>query len=371
MSTPEFGTFFLPGPTEVRREVLEAMTRPMISHRGPEFEEIFDRAQDGMQTVFGTSRPVYIGTCSATGFMEAGVRAAPEGRVLSLVNGAFSERFAHVAESCGRRVERYVVEWGDAHQLQELSRRLESAHFAVVTVAHSETSSGVLNDIHAISDMVHNYGAVCLVDSVSGTAGAELRADAWKLDYVLTGSQKALALPPGLAFAVASSAFIDSAQHQERAAVRSGTYFDITEFEEAALKHQVPNTPSISLYYALDVQLRAIAAEGMEARWARHLGMQAQTIRWISETASSLGLQIQPLASEGHRSPTVTAVALPDDIPASVVIRGAAERGITVGAGYGKLRDSTIRIGHMGDHTPATISRCLDACGAALAGASA
>ncbi|MDQ6736550.1 MAG: alanine--glyoxylate aminotransferase family protein [Gemmatimonadota bacterium] len=366
MSTTEFGTFFLPGPTEVRQEVLQAMTRPMISHRGPEFEQIFDRVQDGMRLVFGTSRPVYVGTCSATGFMEAGVRSAPEGRVLALVNGAFSERFAHIAESCGRNVERYVVEWGEAHDVQELSRRLGAGDFTVVSVAHSETSSGVLNDVRAISDTAHEHGAVCLVDSVSGIGGAELRADAWNLDYVLTGSQKALALPPGLAFAVASSDFIANARTLDAAGDRRGTYLDITEFEEAAIKHQVPNTPSISLYYALDVQLRAIAAEGMEARWARHLRMQALTLRWIAETAQSLRVDIQALAGEGYRSPTVTTIALPSHVSGSTVTKGAAARGITVGTGYGKLRDSTIRIGHMGDHTPATVARCLDACRGAL-----
>ena len=367
MNTTEFGTFFLPGPTEVRREVLEAMTRPMISHRGAEFEQIFDRAQSGMRLVFGTARPVYVGTCSATGFMEAGVRSAPEGRVLSLVNGAFSERFAHIAETCGRNVERYVVEWGAAHDPAELSRRMADCKLSVVTVAHSETSSGVLNDIRAISDVAHEHGAVCLVDSVSGAGGAELRVDAWNLDYVLTGSQKALALPPGLAFAVASERFIGNARATSAVSVRRGTYFDLVEFEEAGLKHQVPNTPSISLYFALDVQLRAITAEGMDARWRRHLDMRDATLAWINETSHSLGVDLRALASDGHRSPTVTAVALPENVPGVLVTELAAERGITIGTGYAKLRDSTIRIGHMGDHTPATVSRCLDACAAALA----
>ena len=371
MTSIPFGNFFLPGPTEVRAEVLSAMSRPMISHRGAEFEKIFDRVQGGMQMVFGTGRPVFIGTCSATGFMEAGMRAAPAGRVLSLVNGAFSERFAHIADSCGRGVDRYVVEWGDANDPAEVSRRLAAGKYSVVTVAHSETSSGVLNDVHTISDVAHQHGAVCLIDSVSGAGGAELRADEWNLDYVLTGSQKALALPPGLAFAVASAEFMERADRVKAeasgdAGYQRGTYLDLSEFEEAALNHQVPNTPAISLYFALDVQLRAIVEEGMERRWARHAAMAAQAAAWVGATATSLGIDLRILARPGYRSPTVMTIALPSGLRSSAVLAAAQARGVTVGSGYGKLADSAIRIGHMGDHTQATIQRCLDACEAAL-----
>ena len=176
----------------------------MIPHRSAEFEALFGRLQKGLGSVFLTSRPVYISAASGTGMMEAAIRAIPEGRILSLVNGAFSERFAHIAEMCGRTVDRYEVPWGEVHSADELDGRLSRGDYRAITVCHSETSTGALNDVRALSDAAHGRGALCMLDSVSGAAGAELRVDQRKLDYVLTGSQKAFLLASGLAFAVAS-----------------------------------------------------------------------------------------------------------------------------------------------------------------------
>src|SRR6266511_4525157 len=170
----DFGTFFIPGPTEVRPEILAAMTKPMIPHRSSEFEELFADLQTGLKYVFQTDRPVYITAASATGMMEAGIRCARPGPILSLVNGAFSERFAHIAEMCGREVDRYEVSWGDVHTLSELEDYLAAGDYQAITVVHSETSTGALNDIKSISDAAHERGVRCLIDSVSGIAGAEL-----------------------------------------------------------------------------------------------------------------------------------------------------------------------------------------------------
>lgn len=347
-----FGTFFLPGPTEVHPDVLAAMARPMISHRGPEFEKIFVRIQEGMSQVFLTSRPVFVSTSSGTGMMEAGIRCLPKGKILALVDGAFSERFAGIAESCGREVERYEVPWGEVHDVAELERRLSGAGYAAITVAHSETSSGALNDVRAISDAAHRNGALCLIDSVSGLAGAELRFDEWGLDYVLTGSQKALALPPGLAFSVASERFMELA----RAADNRGTYFDLVEYDEFTRNRQAPNTPAISLYFALEFQLGRILAEGMEARWARHLAMQKVVIEWADRNS------LRVIAVERGRSPTVSAIELPEKADMEAFLRNVAAQGITVGTGYGQLKSRTFRIGHMGDHTVESVARCIVAC---------
>lgn len=366
-SSSSFGTFFLPGPTEVREEILRAMARPMMSHRGPEFGALFQRVQRGLKNVFGTMRPVFISTSSATGLMEAGVRCSPPGRVLSLVNGAFSERFAHISENCGREVDRYTVEWGDVHDLGEVAKRLAAKQYAVVTVVHSDTSSGALNDVQAITGVAHQFGAMCIVDSVSGVGGAELCFDAWGMDYVFTGSQKAIAIPPGLAFAAASEDFMRRLHQAGTAATeRRGAYFDLIEYEEHVRDGYAPNTPAISLYYALDAQLESITAETMPVRWARHRTMAARTAQWVDDMKSSSRSDIHILARDGHRSPTVSTIMLPDGMTSDQVTRSVAERGISVGTGYGKLKESAIRIGHMGDHTPATLERCLDACTAAL-----
>ncbi len=351
-----FGTFFLPGPTEVHPDVLRAMSQPMMSHRGPEFEAIFVRIQEGIRKVFLTERPVFISTSSGTGMMEAAIRCATGGKILSLVNGAFSERFATIAESCGREVERYQVEWGEIHDPAEVGRRLAAGKFAAVTVAHSETSSGALEDVRALSDMAHKHGALCLIDSVSGLAGAELKFDEWNLDYVLTGSQKALALPPGLAFCVASEKFMQLA----RATRDRGTYFDLVEYDEFTRNRQAPNTPAISLYYALDLQLGRILEEGIEARWARHLAMQKVVLDW----AERMGLRV--MANPAGRSPTVSCIELTPGVEMNSFLARVADQGITVGTGYGKLKATTFRIGHMGDHTVETIQRCLAACEKAL-----
>jgi len=361
-TTKPFGTFFLPGPTEVREEVMAAMMHPMIAHRGSEFERLFERLQKGLQPVFKTDRPVYISSSSATGMMEAAIRCAPPGRVLCLVNGAFSERFAHIASMCARDVDRYEVAWGQIHTIPQLDERLSIRKYSVITVVHSETSTGALNDVRAISDCAHRHGLFCLIDSVSGLAGAELRFDEWKLDYVLTGSQKALALPPGLSFAAASAAYID----QANGTYGRGVYFDLVELDAYARRNQTPSTPALSLMFALDVQLRAIATEGLEARWARHRAMAARTQEWTTKISDETGKKVGNIAPLGSQSPTVSTIKLPSELPAEGFTAAVAKRGIVVGNGYGKLKSSTFRIGHMGDHTVESVERCLAACSSVL-----
>lgn len=358
----QFGTFFLPGPTEVRCEVLAAMVKPMIPHRSTEFEELFRLLQQGLRALFFTSRPVFVAASSGTGMMEAGIRALPPGPILCTVNGAFSERFAHIAEMCGRRVDRYEVEWGATHDPDELDRYLSRGRYRAITVTHCETSTGALNEVRLLSDIAHSRGALCLVDSVSGLGGAELRFDEWKLDYVLTGSQKALALPPGLAFAAASQEFVELA----RTAEGRGVYFDIVEMNRFAEADQVPATPAFSLLYALEVQLKAILSEGMENRWERHSQMAAATDAWIADLKNRSADNLENIVAAGSRSPTVSTIRLPEGIEGKGFVQKVRARGIQVGGGYGKLGSTTFRIGHMGDHSVSTLQSCFAACERAL-----
>jgi aspartate aminotransferase-like enzyme len=360
-SDDPFANFFLPGPTAVHPEVLAAMTRPMIAHRGAEFEALFARMQDGLRVVFGTARPVFVSSSSATGLMEAGMRATPPGRVLSVVNGAFSERYAQIVRACDRELDVLEISVGAVATPDDVRARLAAGRYVAVTVAHSETSTGALTDVRAIAAIAREHGARCLVDSVTGCGGAELRVDDWALDYALTGSQKALAMPAGLSFAVASEAFMATAP----AGQSRGLYFDLVEFAEYARKHQTPNTPAISLLYAAEVQLGRLVRETMPARWARHAEMAASTHRWVEAHAERFGIGI--LAGAAHRSPTVTAVTVPEGLTGTDVVKAVKRRGVVIGDGYGKARARTFRIGHMGDHTTATIARCLDVVGDALA----
>lgn len=363
MSDAPFGTFFIPGPTEVRPDLLSQMTRPVIGHRGKAFEGMFARIEAGLRDVFLTARPVYIGATSATGFMEMAVRNAPEGAILSLVNGGFSERFAKVAEACERRVERVVVPWGETFDLNMVDRALAAQQFAAVTVAHSETSTGVLTDVRAVAELAHKHGAVALVDSVSGAGGAELTVDAWSLDFVFTASQKALALPAGLAFAVASPDYVERAKRVKD----RGFYFDVVQYEAFAAKNQTPSTPATSLLYALEAQMGDIGREGIERRWERHAAMRDATIEWVSAVAERRGIDLGIIAAEGARSPTVTAVRLPSGMSAKEVREAVNKLGFTVGGGYGQLSDTTFRVGHMGDHSLDGLRRCLHACENAIA----
>lgn len=338
------------------------MTRPMTGHRGRAFEAMFARIEAGLRDVFLTSRPVYVGTTSATGFMEMAIRNAPEGRILSLVNGGFSERFARIAESCGRTVERIVVPWGETYDLDVVDQTLAAGQFAAVTVAHSETSTGVLTDVHAIAPVAHAHGAILIVDSVSGAGGAKLTVDESGLDFVLTGSQKALALPPGLAFAVASAEYVERAKQVPN----RGYYFDVVQYDENAARNETPSTPATSLLYALEAQMGDIGREGIEMRWERHIEMRDTTAEWVEGMQQRRGVELGILAAEGSRSPTVTVITLPKGMTTKEVREGVSTRGYTVGGGYGKLAATTFRIGHMGDHTVDGLSRCLHACEAVI-----
>ncbi|HEY2854967.1 MAG TPA: alanine--glyoxylate aminotransferase family protein [Gemmatimonadaceae bacterium] len=338
------------------------MTRPMIAHRGRAFEELFARLEVGLRDVFLTARPVYISTSSASGLMEGAIRNAPAGAVLALVNGAFSGRFAKIAKACAREVDVFEVPWGETFDLEAVERRLAARRYAVVTVVHSETSTGALTDVRTVTELAHKNDTLCIVDSVSGVAGAELRFDAWGLDFVLTGSQKALALPPGLAFGVASSEFVRRAkQVSDR-----GLYFDVVEFEEFAAKNQTPATPALSLLYALDAQLADLLREGIERRWERHAAMRDATAAWLKRAVTRVDLEIDILAPEESRSPTVSTITLPENVKSSDVVKAVERRGFVIGAGYGKLKDTTIRVGHMGDHTLETLRGCLAECEDAL-----
>ncbi|MEN8144109.1 MAG: alanine--glyoxylate aminotransferase family protein [Gemmatimonadota bacterium] len=359
-SAEAFGRFFLPGPTEVRPEVLEALLRPMIGHRGPDMKALLAAVDPGLRALFGTERPVFISTSSATGFMETAIVNLCARRTLCVIGGAFAERFHKIAARCGREADVLEVEWGEPNTADSVRQALAASPgvYDLVTVVHSETSTGVLNPIQDIAAAVHEFEDVLLaVDSVSSLAGAELYFDDWKLDFLLTGSQKALALPPGLAFAAASERALDRA----RGIPQRSYYFDLVDFDRRAREHQTANTPALSLIYALEVQLGRIAAEGLSDRWARHAAMAARTYSWVDHMSATTGEPFRILARDGYRSPTVSAVVLPDALTGPQITAALGERGFTIAPGYGSMKDDIIRIGHMGDHTAGELELLLEA----------
>jgi predicted phosphoserine aminotransferase len=361
--TPEFGRFFLPGPTEVRPEIMRAQLQPMIGHRSRAIEELIGGLQPGLRRIFRTERPVYICSSSATGLMEGAIRNGVRRRVLCLVNGAFSGRFYEIARACGVEADALEVAWGAGHTPEMLAAALKTKQYDAVTFVHSETSTGVLNPVRELTEVAHAAGdVVVLVDSVSGLAGAPLEADGWRLDFVLTGAQKALALPPGLALGVAQPSVLERAERN----TGRGIYFDFLEFERYLERNQTPNTPAISLLYALVAQVERILAEGLEARWARHAAMAERTYAWVAQV-NERGAGVEILAPPGFRSPTVTCLRAPAGWTGTQLCAAVQERGYTISPGYGKMKEDTVRIGHMGDHTLEELEAVLGAMAEVLA----
>jgi predicted phosphoserine aminotransferase len=358
--TAPFGKFFLPGPTEVPPEVLGAQARPMIGHRGAKTEALLGRLEAPLKAAFRTANPVLIAAASATGLMEAAIRNGVRRKVLCLVNGAFSERFAKIAAACGKEVVKAEVPLGEAFEADRVRELLAGAGADAVTLAHSETSTGVLNPVADIAAAVRAAPDVMvLVDAVTSLAGSPVETDQWGLDFVLTGSQKALALPPGLALGVASPRLLERA----RSLPDRGIYLDLVAYDESFRKRQTPYTPALSLLYALEAQLDRIAADGgIERRWDRHCAMRERVERWIGAEAGGR-LALAYLPREGRRSWTVSCLKLPagGKLAGGAVAKAMEARGYTIGAGYGKLKDGTIRIGHMGDHTVAELEALLGA----------
>jgi aspartate aminotransferase-like enzyme len=355
---PAFGRFFLPGPTDVHPDVLAAMQRPMIGHRSSAMERLLAGIAGPLGRVFRTAQPVLVGTASATGFMEMAVRNGVRRRALSLVNGAFSDRFAKLVGACGKEGVRLDVPLGQAVEPDMLRDALRRTPVDAVTVVHSETSTGVLQDLASLAAVVREFDDVLLlVDAVTSLAGSPVEPDGWGLDFTFTGSQKALALPPGLALGVAS----ERMRERARTLPSRGQYFDLVAFEEATRKFQPTNTPAISLFYALEVQLARVAREGgVEARWQRHEAMRHRVEEW------SAAHDISYLPAAGRRSWTVSCLNVPKGKTAQDLVGALKRGGWTIGSGYGTLKETTIRIGHMGDHSVAGLNELLAALEEAL-----
>ena len=344
---------FLPGPTEVREEVLASQAQRLIGHRSKEIEALLASIQPRLREVFRTDHRVYISTSSATGLFEAAARNCVARRALCCVNGAFSQRWQEVVAAVGKPHDVLEVEWGKPVTAELVDQALEGGEYDAVTIVHNETSTGVTSPIAEIAATVHSRApdALLLVDTVSSLGGIDVRVDEWALDVCLTGGQKCLALPPGLAFAAVSDRALERAQAvQDR-----GWYFDFLVFEKYLERYQTPATPAITLLYALDVQLDRILEEGLEARFGRHSAMARHVRGWALA-------RLDLFAAEGYRSDSVSAVTNTRQIDVRSMNRWLTENhDMVVANGYGKLADRTFRIGHMGDHTVAEVEALTSA----------
>lgn len=350
--------FFLPGPSYVPADARAAMAKPLIGHRSPEFRALYARVAARLPAVLRTGGDVLVATSSSTLVMEAAIASCVRADVLHLVGGAFAERWHTISLALGKQADKITVDWGRGVDPELVRGALRRKRYEAVALVHSETSTGVLNPLREIAEVVRaESDALLLVDTVSSLGGAPVESDAWGLDVVLAGTQKALALPPGL------TVFTFSERAAERAArvERRGFYTDLVRYRAKHREGGTITTPAIPLVYALDVQLERIVAEGMEARWARHALLQRRVAEW----AAACGAEFATAA--GARSPTVSCLRPPRGLAAPELVRELARRGFTVGGGYGDWKPTTFRIGHMGEVSEADLGALLAALDEAVA----
>jgi aspartate aminotransferase-like enzyme len=345
--------FFNPGPVWVRAQVLQALGGPMLSHRSAAFMELYGRILEKLPKLFRTKGSAHTLATSATGVWEAALGSCVEGGpVLSCTNGAFSEKWAEMSQRMGLETDVLKYEWGHPVQADDVRRKLGEKKYAAVTVVHNETSNGTISDMASISNAVkESSDALLFVDVVTSLAGTTVEADEWGIDVAVCGSQKALALPPGIALYSVSEKALEAARRKKH----RGLYLDLLDVEAFGKKKQNPTTPSLPLLYAMDVQLDHILAEGLENRWARHHAMLAAVEEW----APKAGFRFFPVA--GAHSPTVSSIMPPEGVGAEDLNKEMKAMGFTPGAGYGKIKATNIRIGHMGDVDVASVKVYLAA----------
>jgi len=344
---------FSPGPVDVSQETFAAMSQTMIGHRGSEFEALYASLQPGLQEIFGTSRPVFVSTSSAWGVMEGALRNLAKKKVLCLCCGAFSDKWLDVARKCGFEADSVQVEWGQAIDPEAVRAKLSEGGFDTVTFIHSETSTGVLNDLAGVSKVVKSFpDTMLIVDTVSSLSTVPVDMDANNIDVMLAGVQKALALPPGLAVFAVSEAGMERAKGNPN----RGYYFDFLEFAKNATVNNTPSTPAISILFGLQFMLGEIAKEGFAARQARH----AKTNSMIAEWGTRRGFEF--FAPEGRRSSALTCFTTPEGFDLSAFIKNLkSKHNFLINGGYGKIKGKTFRISNMGNETEATMQELIDA----------
>jgi aspartate aminotransferase-like enzyme len=334
----------IPGPTPCPDVVLRALATQMINHRGPEYMAMQRELIAGLKEVFRTEADCLIFPASGTGGLEAAVvnTLSPGDKVLAIVIGAFGDRFAKIAAAHGGEVQRLDVEWGravDPEQVAEVLRADRDHSIRAVLITHNETSTGVLNPIREIAGHVREHGALLIVDSISGMLTAELEPDAWGLDVVVAGSQKAFMIPPGLTFVSVGP----RAWEAHQTARMGRFYWDFTLMRRSMEKDQTPYTPALPQLYALKEALAIIRAEERAAMIARHRRL-AQACR-----AGAAALGLAPLASEESFSHSVTAIRNPPGVEGKAIRGRLRERhGVMVAGGQGPLAEAIFRIGHLG-----------------------
>jgi aspartate aminotransferase-like enzyme len=344
---------FCPGPVEVSEKTMAAFSHPMIGHRGEPFKNLYRDVHPKLQKLFMTKQPVFLSTSSAWGVMEASIRNLVDRGVLCCMCGAFSDKWFDVAKRCGKNAEPLQVEWGQHIDPKAIDAKLATGKFDTVTLIHSETSTGVMNPLPEICGTLTKYPDVALVvDTVSSFSGVKIDMDALGIDVLLTGAQKALALPPGFSlFSASDKAFARAEKIPNR-----GYYFDFLEFKRQQAEWMTQSTPSIGHIFALQSKLDEIFEEGLDARFARHAKTNALVHDWVRRVGFDF------FAEEGYRTKTLTCVKNTKGIDVLAMTKKLREKHhIVIDPGYGPIQGKTFRLSNMGDETEETVSRLIAA----------
>jgi aspartate aminotransferase-like enzyme len=344
---------FIPGPIQVSEKTLRAMLTPMIGHRSSDFAALYQSLQPELQALFYTKDPVYLSTSSAWGVMEGSLRNLTRKKVLNCMNGAFSDKWNDVALRCGRAAGALKFEWGKPVDPETLRRELATGQYDTLTLIHNETSTGTMSDIGAIMAVVREFPDVfTIVDCVSSFSALPIKKDELGIDVLLTGSQKALALPPGISLLSVSKRALERA----KSVSDRGYYFDLVEFQANHEKNNTPSTPVIPLIYALRSKLEDIKAEGVEARYARH----ARLNQLVRDWGVAKGFKLLPEPQFGSVTLNCFVNTLNLDLVALNKLL-KSKHAMVIDGGYGKLKGKTFRISNMGDETDASMAELLRA----------
>lgn len=330
-----------PGPTQVPAAVLEALALPVIHHRSPEFKTLFGRVRENLREVFRTGNEVLVTTSSGTGAFESAIvnLLSPGEPVVAVSHGNFGERWQKLAAAYGADVHPLTYAWGDEPVADELADAIRKSGARVVLVVHSETSTGVVSDVRSLAAACTAEGAICAVDAISSLGAVPLETDAWGIDVVVTGSQKALMCPPGLGFVSISP----RARAKAAAATMPRFYFDWARAEAQAAKDNTPFTPAVSTIVALDVALGLLLGEGLDHAFARHVALG----RACRAGVKALGLELY--SPDNDRAAVLTAALTPDGVDAVALRLALRDRhGITIAGGHGDVVDRLFRLGHIG-----------------------
>ena len=341
----------IPGPVKVPQRVLRAMAKPMISHRSADFEKIYEDCRSRLKDLFDTENEVVVLSGSGTAGMEAAVGGiiGKGEKVVTVTNGKFGERFTELGDRYGSIVP-LDFPWGTPFDLARIEAALEDGAKAI-TMVHNETSVGIVNPAREIGKLARKYDAVFIVDGISSVGGNEFLTDEWGIDIAITGSQKCLAVPPGLAMVAVSKRAMDLLEEG-----KGGYYTDLKAHLKKASKNQTPYTPAVSLFFALQEALKMAAEEGFPERRAR----MAALAGGVRAAASALDIQLFPQVNEHTTySNTVTAMKMPSGISDSQLRGGMRKRGVVVSGGQEGLKGKIFRIGTMGACTEADVLRTI------------